>query len=364
MIYFLYNLFTLLLMTSLNRFPDLYKKYFYFSAVVIFTIIFGFRDPSLGTDTVSYIDIFHQPDGYREFWFGQFVHLTRSLGFTPETFIFIMTFLVVFTLHYGYYKWHKRDLLILLYFVSSTYMLYSFSLNIMRQGIAISLSILSAYYLYKRKYFFSIVGVLLSLVFHSSAIFAIPALLVSSFLGRQRLNIYNLLFLYSTLAFFILFPIVDVFQLFAKSFLSDTFVGVTILNYFKKTDPNPWFTFSSIFIIVVFNFYWMSAKRIEYSEKVHFLVNYYFIGFISCSPFIYMHLVYYRLAWYFMILEPLILLLIFTHLFVYLKQIRDKDYIKRMLEMIMIIFPFLYMFKTYFLTGGIMRAVDYGTSIF
>ncbi|EOX4846106.1 EpsG family protein [Vibrio alginolyticus] len=362
MIYFVYSLFTLSVALFFSRCDEKTKVFIYFSIVLVISFVIGFRIPEVGTDTISYINIFSYPGNYREPLFSEFILLLKSFGMTSEYFIFLMTFLNVAILHYAGYKWNNRNILILLYFFSSTYVLYSFSLNIMRQGIAISISILSAYLVYRKKYLASIFLCLMALVFHSTAVFYMPAVAFVSLLGRDHFPKKIIIFLLALLIGFYVFPAVNILEPIVRGYFSGQRILITVLNYLKQIEANPWLTFSSIFAILLYFSYWLLCHKVQFSNKLHFLLNYYFVGFVSCTPFVYIHLVYYRLAWYFFALEPIIILSLISELWPRFHHVDRK--IKYIISFLIVVLPFLYLFKTYYITGGIMREVSFDTIIF
>lgn len=366
MIYFGFFFFSLLVYVFGDNKPQYFKFYLTALVFVIFSIIFGFRIPELGSDTISYIYIFENDYEFREFGFDLFVRFLASVGLDSELFIFCMTGLVFGTTISGYYRLSKETILLALLLFSCSYTLYSFSLNIMRQGIASGFTLIALSYTLDRKLHIAFIYWALSLCFHTSALFVAPALLICSFDIIKVKKIKVMIFLTLIYFLFLVIPSTEIISSLVVMFLGGTGIGTTLsrhIGFWNRGNEGPWITLSSFIPFFIAYFYvWNNSYRlINLDNRSRKIITYYIIGFISCSPFVYIHLMYSRLAWYFFVLEPVILSIILNSIYKSEKIDKKSRYL---LYFVMFFLMILYMCKTYFLTGGILREISYDQVIF
>jgi hypothetical protein len=266
----------------------------------------------------------------------------------------------------AFYLFSAKALPWAIYMSVSSYTLYSFSLNIMRQGVAVSLALIAAYFFYSKKYTSTLIFSLLAASFHSSALIVLVVFFILHFLKEKEFSYSFWLIGILVYTIFLLFPAVDTFTYIFDFLGKDNNIAKTYfrhLNYFSVGDEGPWLRFSSFVVIIIsfsyINIKSLAAERVR-SNNLDFLLKYYFVGFVLLSPLAYAHLMYYRLAWYFFAVEPLIIALIFQRLV--LPRLNDSK--SKMFCLIsLFFFVFLYFFKTYFYTGGIITAQEYKNAL-
>ena len=180
---------------------------------ILVVLLLGLRAQDVGTDTISYYQIY---DNYtagtyniiKDIGFYLFVKIVSVFG--KEYFLFFCAFLFVMPIAYVFTKkTSKGSYLAFVFFISSFYFI-NMGINVMRQGIAISLVILFFYfYLHKAKKI-SYILALLSILFHFSVLIVLVSFALAKFLSLR-----------STIAIYIIA-------------IAISFLGVGIIEYFTK----------------------------------------------------------------------------------------------------------------------------------
>ncbi|CAH6999097.1 conserved membrane hypothetical protein [Vibrio chagasii] len=327
--------------------------------VYFLSVSLGFRIEELGTDTENYIRIYDS-QVFREPFFEFFIKSLNYLNVKPEYFIFTLTFLVILS-HYMFGALlSKESLLLALIFIVSSYTIYSFSLNIMRQGIAAGFFSLACLSLMKRKWVKYIILGAVAFGFHPTSIYPIIVSLLIFIFLRNEINFRFLMFgiAFYILSIFIFKPevlqtIVSTLPLPAE--IQNMFHQYS--NFWNKDKSGIWLNFSSIVPFFIYTFI-VFNKKISLNEKETYIVNIYFIYYILVSPFLYLHLMYSRFAWYSFYFESFIIAIL-----VY-KVMNKKPKYKPAIIFFVLVATFIYLLKTYYITGGIIREVDYDQVIF
>lgn len=185
-------------------------------AIIPLVILASFRDPSVGTDTISYIYIYEQARNCMNIW--QFISLFPSMeiGFLIYNFVISK---IVFSVE-GYYMITYSVMILFVYisafklkeYISPTvfmfiylFVFFSESLNIMRQYIAISLTCMGIVNLFVGKSWKYLFWNILACFFHSSAIMSI-GVGIGLFMVR-RYSISFVLFVYMVVCIAMFFTI-------------------------------------------------------------------------------------------------------------------------------------------------------------
>lgn len=157
------------------------KTLCYFGALFLPVMLAALRAPSIGTDTSDYLTLFHVAstnnlsysdfiDTYSGFeqGFALLVYLCGKL-FTDEIyFLFICHSLIILPFFYAVLKWGNGKTITLSLFIFF-FLFYNESLNLMRQYIALSFTILSVMFLFQRKTTKALLFLLFSVSFHNTA---------------------------------------------------------------------------------------------------------------------------------------------------------------------------------------------------
>ena len=162
---------------TIRRMKKIDYSDFYLSATFfILFIICAFRDPTVGTDTLTYVRSFLSPsfldltiDGGEKFEFGYklLVHIIRRFSMNEQVFIIVSTTIMFYGMYIfirdnckGYYS------VAMLVFTSFLYYTY---FSAMRQCIAISISVNCIKYLKKRKWLNAALIIIAGGLFHTTA---------------------------------------------------------------------------------------------------------------------------------------------------------------------------------------------------
>ena len=178
-------------------------------AILIPSVVAGFRDLSVGVDTELYYPIFKSISTQNSIWYIADAANTELfyliLGYVGKYvggypfFLFICQLLTISFIYLFAFKLRQHVYLWLVMFLYFCYF-YNFSLNIMRQFVAISYVLYISIYLFSgknKKYFFLS---LFSLVFHTSAMIGSVFLyLIYELNGASKNNKYVLVPIYITL---------------------------------------------------------------------------------------------------------------------------------------------------------------------
>lgn len=177
----------LALIESFQRNSNRKKRIGLFGFLIIFLFI-GLRSETVGTDTMTYVDFFHDSKFYyigekTDIGFeliGRFLHL---FGSSTEYFIFFSSAIMCYGLFFLIYKYSKNINFALLLFClvgTSSINLFTY-MCIVRQCCALTFLFLSMYYFYeygKKKIIISMVFFLLAIMTHGSIIFTVPFVLI------------------------------------------------------------------------------------------------------------------------------------------------------------------------------------------
>ena len=158
-----------------------------FGLIIVFLFI-GLRDKYVGTDTIAYVDFFHDPNFYYKGdqtdiffeYIGRFLHI---FGNSAEYYIFIISAIMCFGLFFLIYKYSKNINFALLLFClvgTSSINLFSY-MSMVRQGCALTFFFISMYFLFeygKKKWKIAAIFYILALLTHGSILFTVPFVFV------------------------------------------------------------------------------------------------------------------------------------------------------------------------------------------
>lgn len=163
----------------------LYKnrsKLLLIAAFLILVFYAGFRDLSVGTDTINYSNHFNLVSSgvvlpHELLWFivNKSVYM---FGGTFQTVLVVSSVLTLFPVFYVSYKKSPYPLLSIFFYISLYYYFYSF--NIIRQCIAMSFGLMAFHFIDERKNISAYIIFFISVLFHYSALIILPGLLFIS----------------------------------------------------------------------------------------------------------------------------------------------------------------------------------------
>lgn len=262
-------------------------------SIITFAIVIGLRDVYYGSDTPTYVNYFNEyttlsnlfekfqyKGDYLFFMIGWFV---KQITIYPEVYIFFLSFLsiVIFYLSYlklikNYICQYKNILLYSSFFTSTILLIYA---NVIRQGLSISLIVLSIY-LFSMKKFKSAFFILLCASFIHKAAFLFFIILPIVFI--YNISIKKLLF------FSVISLIFMKFNLLAIIIPEDFFIIGSILSGYANTNFNVDNLSLKIIVLSIslIYFYLVTTKNKEYYFNKLFKIYLFLYSFIVISyPF-------------------------------------------------------------------------------
>lgn len=179
---------------------------FLISFFSIFLISIGFRDVNYSGDTQTYLRMFEKfkdglYDGGRlEFGFVFLFKFFSLLDLSERLFIFSVAFIQVsfwFILVKNIFIDSNKKKIIAALLIISSFFVYNLGANVLRQGLAIPLILLSLYYALNKRYYTSFVFLFLAISFHKTSIVFLFAYLIVLMLNI-KVRYYVLILLITT----------------------------------------------------------------------------------------------------------------------------------------------------------------------
>ncbi|PPK93266.1 EpsG-like putative glucosyltransferase [Nonlabens xylanidelens] len=165
---------------------------FLFLFFVILFLLAGYRDVTVGTDTFRYLEHYQRIQNELNVWRLEYlwIKVMELVSFFNGTFanLLLVTHLIILIpLFFVFVKASRYPILSLFFYVTFYY--YFYSLNIMRQSVAVSLILLAFYVFYsnfKLKWLYTVLIVTGAVLFHNSALIFILAIFMKYFLEKYE----------------------------------------------------------------------------------------------------------------------------------------------------------------------------------
>ncbi len=286
-----------ILFTHLAQESDKYNKklfFFVFSAFAILlpSLLAGFRDSGIGTDTEIYVDsvwrTVHRINSFDEFQklyrqekfddveYGYLLlnFIGSRFGSSVQIIYFLSNFIVVLLVYCMAYENRKRAsmVLIMVIFLFAYYNLY---LNLVRQSLALAVGLYCFKYVEQRKWIKIIISFFIIKSFHNTGVFFV-LLWGTYFVSSSK---YKLKPVVMILALFIVYGVFIYFDFIILYLVSSGILAKKFLYYLsgEKIDYRLIFVYNLLLCIVIFIMYLYNAKSKEKNE----LLSYSFVNFIG-----------------------------------------------------------------------------------
>ena len=177
--------------------------YYLFVIIGLFIpcIIASLRDLSIGTDNLSYYNLFMKSQNYSFFDFvfikssGEILYyglcwITSNLLNNYAIFSFLCQLLTILPIYWVLNKESEKSSTVLLGMTIYYLVVYNTSLNMIRQSISLSFIVLAFYMLSKHKFKNVIIFTLISVLFHFSAIISIP-IYILYFILNSKISLFK-----------------------------------------------------------------------------------------------------------------------------------------------------------------------------
>lgn len=199
----------------------LLKKFFLIFLIFAFLPMYYLRDYTIGTDTLNYIPIF-ESIFYLKYPIEYAIEYNIEIGFVVVVYILgqfthnyffiftILTFLVYFNLIFSFSRYKLSYILYISSFFS-TFAIYFYTYNILRQAIALSFALFAVRFLLDKKNNLFLLFCFFAFLFHYSSLI----ILLYYFLYKYRKIIVG--------KWFVFFPCFIIFPFFVFNFLVGVF---------------------------------------------------------------------------------------------------------------------------------------------
>lgn len=322
-----------------------YKLILGLFGTIILSLFYSMRSASIGSDAGNYLSLLSNKPFEQEIepFIGYIAFFVKLIGGGSILFFFIISLIINLLIFYVFYKIDKKNFLIYMAIFSTTFLFINSNINILRQGMAISVGFLSTYYLVNNKLKYYLLSVLLAIFIHFSAfiLFLIPLIL--------KIKTQDFVVKYVILMFFLYFgPISAVDFLYYLKGIHWSIDRIYWYLTWERLKPfdlkHVYYLYIGIIIIYLYKF-----------NSISLQLKRYFLSFSTLLLVIILFrdddFVVDRFSFYFI---PLVIVL-YVNLFKLLGIKRNKFYI-----FIFILLPFLWIFKSIYQFNlwwilGIMR---------
>lgn len=292
-----------------------FQKAYLVAVALILVLVSAIRDISVGTDTKNYYNYFQSlsyidPEHRKEFGWDFINRLVEYFGGGFEVVLLLASILVVFPVFWVAWKNKNNPMLVLFCFYALGY--YTYSLNISRQVISISILTLGLLALkYDRKAIF-VAMLIVASFFHVLALILLPLIFLSSLPDDKR----KLFLFYVTaviLAYFIRFPLLY--------FLAPVFdKAVYVVGYEESASIGGLiFAYHILFLFMLY-----AVKQVSFEVKLFFACVVFFL-LINGFPYSNRLLMFYDVSLVFSI--PYVL---------YFNRFRDRFFVPLTVSVFMI----------------------------
>lgn len=265
-------------------------RFLIFLPLVSLIFLVGFREYDVGTDTGNYYNYLWlsntELNFNSEFLFNLLVIILKNFNLNYTCFLLLISFLFYVFL-YGaleiYTKKFKSNLFISFFLCISLFFFLSMSINVIRQGVSLSILLLSyALWIERKSNFWILFFVFLALAFHLTSIVPVLIFIVSNFFSKDKF--FNFLIL--TYFFMILLSYLNYGFLNISTLFMDFLGGDNRAVYFADDDYGYQVGFKPQFVIfntffLFFSLYVRNGLKDIFLEKKYTqLISYYIISSI------------------------------------------------------------------------------------
>lgn len=311
MIYYLIIIFLFLLSLKSNIKTNILEQRVFKIFTILLIIAFGGLRYEVGADWSAYkylfetikIEKFEDLFSFREEPLYIFLnYLIKNICDNYQFFIFVI-FSITFLLKFKVINKFSPD--IFLSFIIYFYTIFIiYDINGLRQGIALTFTLLSVIFILKRKIFPFLLLVLIASFFHKSAIIFFPFYYISQINFNKKTIIYFIL-----LILIVTIPVREIFKM--SSFYNSLMATQTFEHYSAYQNSDSYqvdisiFSFSvfqRLFIIGLFLFNFEKYKSVD-NNLLILLRNGYIVGFVIFMLFSFSAEMAARLSFYYKVLE-------------------------------------------------------------
>lgn len=310
-----YVLFTFLLILSIVENKNLFGNrlipvFLAFLSVLIFTSIRG----DVGQDTSNYLIIFDNLEEKKTSIEAGFYFLNKTVLYSGAGFNTLLFFVALISLSFYFYSIYKflgKGLIIFAFMIIFCDLYIYFNISGIRQGIALSIVLLSGYYAYEKSKCKFLILIMLASLFHITSIVAL--LLYPIINSNVKFNLKNIIIISVLIVIWTLFikylmanpSLLTNIHKGANIYLSSSYNKLSINSYILGTIRRGY----PILLAIIF------FKNIRLNRLAISIFKVYLVGFIIyLVNYPYLQDIAVRISSYFIIFEPILVVLILNSL--------------------------------------------------
>ena len=281
-IYVVLNIIVLLFMFISNYRKIKNPEFMYYPLFVLFFLVAGFRDSSVGADTSVYVNVYESIGLYDIPKFSEFFSSRFEVGFIvfnkilytiSTSYIFMLASYAFVTLFLYFYviKKQSKDIFLSI-FLFFAFMVYIYSLSNIRQSLAIALIMLSYHFFTKGRNWRAILSILLATCFHTSALIFLLVFFV------RRIYLKRWMIILISLACIPLYFMINSIMVYVVGY-SEKYQGYLETEWFTAGNKLG-LILKFVIVILIFLLGEIILKNTKLSLKENFLRNIVFIGVV------------------------------------------------------------------------------------
>ena len=272
-----------------------------YSVLLLLMIVLAFRDSSVGTDTINYLNMLYSwnyeveiamdsSGKQMEYIWTNFVDLVYKLGLSSDYLVIIPGLVNIFLIYYSFRRFKINVNVALLFFVIMTY--YFLAFNILRQTLAVSITLLAYSFAIEKNYYKYFIAMFFAVGVHFSSAICLPIILLNWLNSNLKLYIPLLI-----ISLVLGLSGLDLYFLKSYSFydsysdLVSAEAGVTSIRVFIRI------------FMTLFSIYAIKQKRVDNV----FIVNLFVLANIIDNMCLRVDPIIYRISFYFSIIYPVFL---------------------------------------------------------
>lgn len=161
-------------------------------------LICGFRGEDVGADTYNYV-LEYQGNGIdkSEFLFLLIIRIFNYFSLSFSSFFIFISFLTIAPIIYVAKKQINNPNIVLLIYITLSVYFYFNTFNVIRMELAMSYFFLSVFFFNQKKYYKSVLSIVIACLFHYSAIVVIPLFILACILNYVSEKVIKILIIIS-----------------------------------------------------------------------------------------------------------------------------------------------------------------------
>ena len=232
------------------------NKYIHIFIAFSLILFSAIRSPEIGTDSAEYLEVLKNPNLgiFMEKAYYYVTRISHFLNFDSLKFFGIISMIIIIPVLQMILKIPPKFRWIALWiYLLNPYLYIQSNFNILRQGIAMSISLLVINFLLKRKYFLFVLFLLIGIGFHESILIVIFIFIVNLIFSlNKRKLLFILVLMYLLKVFGIFRAIISILPMYFNSYY------LHYINHRENMFANN--------IVVTLHFIWYLILMLQYKK--------------------------------------------------------------------------------------------------